>query len=290
MSDKEDLLADFRKLKSKVTSLKLELSSLSREKGRLYTDRSQIRESFFPLIERIKSSKKDRDKHSGSVHALKTKRTQATAKTSGLGSQLKALREEKDKKIKKLGIRNPAASIAADIERLEFKIETSGMPFEQEKKITKVIKEKKAELEKAGQITNINTKIRGLSRQFEGTRRLSEESHQELKLHASVSQQHHEAMITDSKKAYELKKRIKPLDSRLAEISKKNSSLKSELQPKIVELEKARQQLDKLKAEEAVKKEVEEQARLEAKQKQLEDKMRSGKKLTTKDLISLQKS
>jgi len=289
MADKREVLQRSYALKSEVSRLKRELSSLSSKKKDLYVRLDGLRGAFRPVIAKIKELKSKRDDHTISVKELKTKRQAASSVSKEAITDLKKLRTEKEKKSKDLGVRRSASYILSEINKLEFEIETGAIPFEKEQRLNKIIKEKKAELEKAKQLTGVVSQLKSSSNKLHVSKSESDKAHQELQLHASVSQNLHEEMLSHVRKADEIKAKMKPLGKEKNELAKNYSELKSQLEQKLSELDAVSKELEKIRAEEEKQKELEEEKRIASMEKKLTEKMKSGKKLTRDDLIMLQK-
>ncbi len=287
MAGKQELLGRLGSLKSEISALKRELGSISARKNGIYSKLEALRKEFRPLIESIKALKTRRDEHTASVKSLKTEREAASSVVKKTAEELKKVRQEKEKKSKELGIRKTAQSIAAEIERLEFTIETGALPFSKEQKLNKVIKEKKAELKNAQQLKVSIDQLRQYSEQLNSSKTASDSAHKELRLHASVSQKLHEEMLAHARKADEVKARITLLDKELEELKAMQSELKPQLDRKLKELADSSKDLDSLKAEEELQRKIEEEKILAEREKQLTEKIKSGKKLTNDDLMML---
>jgi len=117
----------------------------------------------------------------------------------------------------------------------------------------------------------------------------SDNAHQELQLHASVSQKLHEEMLSQANKADEIKAKLKPIEQELSGMKKNYSQLKSQLQQKLSDLVSVSKELNKIKAEEEKQRKIEQDKAIAATEKELTDKIKSGKKLTRDDLIMLQR-
>ena len=242
------------------------------------------------MIDKVKELRKKRDEHTAAVKSLKGKRQSAFSVVKDASSKVTKLRVEREKRAKALGVKKPASVIASDIARLEFKFETVPMPFEQEQKLTKLIKEKKSEFKNAGQLSDVLEKLRSSSMELHSSKSVSDSAHRELQLHASVSQKLHEEMLSFVGKADEAKVKLAPVDGRISELSRDLASVRKELEQKLGELSVVNQELDKLRVEEEKQKRLEEAQRIEKVESELAAKMRSGRKLTTNDLIMLRGS
>ncbi|MBI2664850.1 hypothetical protein HYX10_05945 [Candidatus Woesearchaeota archaeon] len=290
MSDKAELLRYAGKLRSEISKLRHEIGSVSFSRRSLYTKLDELKKPFYSLIDKIRELRSKRDEHTSAVRALKGEREAASSEAKAAVTDLHKFAEEKDKMSRKLGVRKSASSLAEEINRLEFRIETGAIPFEEEKRLTKIIKEKKAELKKAEQLSDVVRHLKSSSHKLLISKSESDQAHQQLRLHASVSQKLHSEMLAHAKKADELKQQIKPVEAELTALKQKNSELKKQLDQKAAELNSLQAELDRINAEEERLRKLEEQKQLEAKEQELTEKIRSGKKLTMDDLIKLQKS
>lgn len=290
MAGKQELLGRLGSLKSEISSLKRELGSISSRKKEIYAKLEELRKNFRSLIESVKALKARRDEHTASVKSLKSEREAATSVVKKTSEELSKERQEKEKKSKELGVRRAPQSIAAEIERLEFAIETSALPFSKEQKLNKIIKEKKAELKNAQQLKGSIEKLRQYSAQLHSSKTASDSAHRELRLHASVSQKLHEGMLASARKADEIKEKIKPLEKELEAMKAGQSELKPQLDRKLKQFADESREFDSIKAEEEKQRKIEEEKILAERENQLTAKIKSGKKLTNDDLMMLRKS
>ncbi len=285
MANFQELLKQNQTLRSEITQLKRELGDYIARKRELFAKLDLLRKGFRESIGKIKLLKSKRDEHTASVKQLKETRNAASATVKKLSTEIKNLRDQRENTFKKLGSTRLPSSIADEINRMEYRIETNVLPFGQEQKLMKIIKEKKAELKRSEQLTGVVQKLKDSSKQLSPARSTSEEAHQELQLHASVSQKLHEEMLVHSRKADELKKQMQPIDVELKELSQKFGAAKKILQEKIAQLDSIQSELSKIKTEEAAAKKQEIEKQIQEKEKELTEKMKSGKKLTNKDLL-----
>lgn len=290
MAGKQELLGRLGSLKSEISSLKRELGSISARKKEIYLQLGSMKAEFRSLIASVKELKAKRDEHTASVKSLKSEREAASFVVKKSSEELRKARQEKEKKSKELGIRRTPSAIASEIEKLEFRIETSALPFSKELKLNKVIKEKKAELKTAEQLKNSLEKLREYSGQMHSSKTASDAAHTELRLHASVSQKLHEEMIADARKADEIKAKGKPLEAELDALKAKYSERKLQLEKSLKELAEASKSLDAMKAEEEKQRKIEEEKIIAERENKLTEKIKSGKKLTNEDLMMLRKS
>lgn len=164
----------------------------------------------------------------------------------------------------------PLGKLREEIGRLERKIETSGMAFADEQKLTKIIKEKKAVLNEASGGVELDKQIRTLSREIDNLKKESDEAHEHVTSAAKQSQEHHERMLALSAQLDEWKKEE-------AQVKETYSKLRDEMAaldiPVKVSRKKQTQEDDNLIAEKVA---------------QVEQKVKDKKKLTTEDLLAFQ--
>lgn len=96
-------------------------------------------------------------------------------------------------------------------------------------------------------------------------------------------------MLSQANKADEIKAKLKPIEQELSGMKKNYSQLKSQLQQKLSDLVSVSKELNKIKAEEEKQRKIEQDKAIAATEKELTDKIKSGKKLTRDDLIMLQR-
>lgn len=287
MSEKKALVEQLRTIRAESSALKKKLAALGKQKRELFSARDKLRQDLWETIAKIKDLKVKRDKHTAIVKELKSRRDSASSEAKNLVSNVKSLRDEKDKKIRQLGIKKPAEALAAEIERLEYLIETTALPFEKEQKLTKAIKMKKSELQKAGQLGDVVEKLKNSSKKLNASTTVSDRANQELRLHASVSQKFHKEMLEYRKKADDLKAKLLTLNKNAKELTNEYSDLKTKLEEKLNSLKDLEDRSIKVKAEEEKKKKEKREKEIEKTEKELAEKMKSGKKLTMDDLIKL---
>jgi uncharacterized coiled-coil DUF342 family protein len=290
MPSRNELVQSLNALEQEISALKQGLALLSRERRGLLEERSAIRNTFFPVIEKVKESRMHRDEETGSVKALKTARDKASSEVKRLAAVLSDHQKAREKKAKELGVQRNAQALKREIEALEYKQETSALAFDKEQKLTKLLKEKKASLAKAKQLDELADKMREAMQVLDSARTVSAKAHHELTRHASASQKMHEEMVSGSKQARELREKLKPMDAKLANISKKYDESQHLLVKKLAEAEALRSQLGILEAASADEQKKQKQQHRAEKEQELTSRMKSGKKLTTMDLLALRET
>ena len=209
--------------------------------------------------------------------------------TKGKISSFRKLDEEKTKLLSKIRVKNPSR-IKDDIEALERKLETEVMPFEKEKQLSKKIKDLKKLLGNSSDALSMLTTTRNLNREISTGKRFSGNIHAEVQEKAKESQKLHESMIGMSKEIGNLEKEEKEAFRKFSELKKEFNKINSSLKEKLSEMGSLREKINQYDLEEREKKRLDETMLIQNKEKEIEQKFKSGKKLTTEDFLVFQDS
>ncbi|MFH1174450.1 MAG: hypothetical protein V1725_04910 [archaeon] len=176
------------------------------------------------------------------------------------------------------------------IEKMEFKIEHEGVSFDKERTLMKAIKDMKRKLETAVESSKQNKQAHALSSEIRKLKHDADAVHDELQTFAKSSQEYHTQLLKLSEELDQLKKEEQELEDTYkdiikdiqedAEMLKEKYSVLHQLQGEIKK-KKQKQKEEKQKAETQILKELE---------SEVKEKLKQGKKLTTEDLLILQKT
>lgn|SRR3989338_1178828 len=282
-----ELLREFSEDKKLVRSLQSRLSSLGGSQAAAVRELREVSSRLSSSFRRVKELKVGRDSETAVVRELKAKREEANSSLKEISAQLRiAAAAEKEATSKLSHGKNARArksspsQLVSEIAALELTIETEVIPFEKEKQLMKVIKEKKKRLDSVKLFSEASKSHRELFRKFSGIRMQSNTFHRELQQRAAESQKLHQEMIKIIPHLKELRERRKALLEQLGSANAEYSAADSSLKDKLHELTSLKEKLDTAAAEKK-------QAEIERKESQLTEKLKSGKKLTTKDLMML---
>ncbi len=283
-----ELLREFSEDRRLVNSLQSKLSSLGGSRVAAVKELREVSSRLSSSFSRIKALKAGRDKETALVRELKAKREEANNLLKQISLELKAAADAEREAVGKLskgrnvGVRKKSVGqLVSEIAALELKIETEVMPFEKEKQLMKIIKEKKKRLESVKLFSEASKSHRELFRKFSGIRMQSNTFHRELQQHAAESQKLHQEMIKIIPHLKEIRERKKALLEQLGSARAEYSAADSSLKEKLHELTSVKEKIDTAAA--AKKKDE-----IERKETQLTEKLKSGKKLTARDLMTLQ--
>jgi len=173
-----------------------------------------------------------------------------------------------------------------EIGKLETKLETSAMDFKEEQKLTKILKEKKAQLAKMGGDNDLERDVRGRSKEIDKLKRESDVAHETVTKAARESQEHHEAILKLSKEIEELKTKETSLKDEYQKVKDQlGTTFGEELPDKKPRAARGKRDTAGLAPAQPS---AEDKATLKEKAAEVEEKIKTGKKLTTEDLLAFQ--
>lgn len=280
-----ELSAELLKDERMIRGLQSRLSSLSSAKSAQIRQLRDINVQLGHLVSKIVELKAARDRETASVMELKVKRQEANDAVKKISPEMKNALDAKEaaigsiSKIKGTG-RKSASQLYSELEAIEMRIITEAMPFSREKELMVIVKEKRKQLEAVKSFSEAMKSHKELFSKFSDLKRKSYAFHAELQGRAAESQKFHEQMIAAVEKVRALRAQKKALVDQLGKVKGEFAQADSSLRGTLHELSRIREKLDSAAA-------VKRKADTELKESQLTEKLRSGKKLTTKDLMML---
>ena len=180
--------------------------------------------------------------------------------------------------------------IKTAIDSVESKLETEVMSFEKEKELSRKLRLLKKSLADASGLMEMLDKIKKLNMEVSNAKREGNAAYKETQDLAKESQALHETIILESKNVDDLKLKEEEEFSNFVEFknifNEKNRSLKEKLES----MGKIRTEINKFQLEEDEKRRLQEAMLIKNKEQELEEKIKSGRKLTTEDFLVFQES
>ncbi|MCX6706782.1 MAG: hypothetical protein NT001_01430, partial [Candidatus Woesearchaeota archaeon] len=269
-------------------SLRAELNALNDKKESLFRNKDVISKSIIEHIRSIKKSRKSRDDITGWVKEAKDKRRQLNEEIKTKIDEIKGVNKKKNDLINKHNIKEDPSMIKAEIEKLEYKIETECLPYKKEQELMKLIKEKRKAYEGSKQISTIFESAHELSKEIDRIKSKADDIHKRIQTKAKTSQEDHEDLITTSKEIDELRKKEKEAMDKFLEAKNRFNEVNEKLKAKLMEMNEIRNQVGEVKEEQKKERQTDQRRRLSDLQRGVEDKIKKGQKLTTEDLIIMQ--
>lgn len=251
--------------------LRKEVRDLGKKKELLFETRSLVSQQIKELFQTLKDKKEQRDELTSKVKKLKKER-------ESINSDIK----ESIGKIKSVGgapaERIPIGKIKKELENLQYKVETTPLSPDEEKKVMRLIREKQKEIAKADTSTALKGEAKELSKEINDSKKESNDIHTQIQDAAKESQDNHEEMIAVSKDIKYLKAREKEIHysfSEIKDVYKEKRRLYTQ-NKKFYEKSKPKRKDNRVNEAQVMEK-------VEA---NVEEKMKKGMKITTEDLMS----
>jgi len=286
-NSKKELFRNFDILKNNIISLRNELNKIDKDKEYWFSKKESISKNIKEKINTIKENKSKRDSLTKKVKELKEKRNSLNEETRKKISEFKNLSNEKNKLVSKSKIKNPQL-IKGEIDKIEVKLETEAMSFDKEKKLYKNLKVLKKSLGEASQITNLFDNIKKLNKEINESKINTENVHNEIQEKAKQSQTSHESILKNSKDVDELKPKEREAFKNFTIHKKKFTEVNNNLKDKLKDMSTIREKINKFELEEEEKRKLKGSILIKSKEQEFEEKIKTGKKLTTDDFLAFQ--
>jgi len=284
---KKDLFTNLNKLRDEINSINKDLNKKNDEKESWFRKKDYSSKDISKKITSIKKNKQKRDSLTKKVKELKERRQNLNQEIRKKISELIQLKNETKELTKRSKIKDPQR-IKGEIDNIEVKLETEAMPFEKEKALSKKLKQFKELLEEASVIINNIDEIKKSNSEIDSLRKNSNETHNEIQKLAAESQELHENIIKNSKEIDELRVKGEEALKNFVDSKKIFNVINDSLKEKLVRMNEIKTKINKFQLEENEKRQLRESMIIKSKEQEIEEKIKTGKKLTTDDFLEFQ--
>ncbi len=271
-----------------ISSLKSDLTKTSDKKEETFKRLKNIKKEIFKLINNIRSVKKESDDVNEDVIELKKNRDEYNKKVKELISKVKELNNKKRELIKKNKIKGDPVKIKQRIEKLEESIEINAYSYEKEQKVMEEIKKLKKVYSSYDKLTPVVEELSKVSKEIDELRKKSGEAHNLFKKAFREGRRDQREFSYISKRINELKDKQKKMYDLYKMYRNEYSKLNELLNLRLKDVSQVRRDIDMKRLvdrERILKRQREE---IEARKRDVEQKLKKGGKLTTEDLIVYQ--
>ena len=298
-----ELREELKQKRKELSALRFQLKSTFEEKEAQYKQLGVIRNSIKSCLTQISSLKGERDQLTNKVKELKQQRdtfNTLTKEKATLKEEANKRKQELSEKLGKFDLKNQKSKgqyatrgqnatsnnpseMRSLIKKLEHKLETEVMPFPQEEKVRKQVKELQAQLKKRSELSEVWKISNATAADAAEARHKAQQLHQEVQGTAGLSQQKHQQVTS-------LYDQIKELRKQEAPILEKHLALKNQYELaklKLQEIQSRVQELGKLfndTEEKSFKEQIKE------KTAQVKEKILKKQKLKIDDILAFQAS
>ncbi|MBI4454027.1 hypothetical protein HY636_05275 [Candidatus Woesearchaeota archaeon] len=288
IEEKNVLLKKLNEKKEIVRQLRSKLNEIHEQKEQWFKEKDKISGEIRKNIGQVKDSKTKRDTLSTTVKKNKETRDEINNQIKQKIDELKALEKEKSDIIAKYHIQEDPMQIKKMVEHLEFTLETNVMSFDKEKKLMDQIKALKKRYKEADKVSTVWKKIHSLSKEIETLKQESNLFHRQVQVQATQSQEKHETLIESSKIIKDLKKTELEAYDKFMVLKTQFTEVNAKLKEELKELNSIYEKLDMNKEEIIGMKKERQKKTLNEKRKEVGEKLKLGKKLTTEDILAFQ--
>lgn len=263
---------DFKQLRKSIANLSSELKKIGSQKRALLSDKRKLDKEISELIGAASENKEKKDKVDKEVKELKEKRDNYNKKVKDFSSELK---KESFERVQKTTRDLPSPeSLKKEIDDLELKIETEPLAFNEEKRYMERIKKLRSALREAEQIASKFKNARDIKQKLIDNKKIGDEIHDKIQKLADGSSDLFKKLKETSEVISEKKKKRNELSKNIKEINKKTKELSEKLEVALNDWSKYREEAPARKKEEPVR---------------IKDAFKNKKKLTTEDILKLQR-
>jgi len=277
----EDLKREFQEKKREVSTLRQQLNALGTDKENSYRELRSLRDKIKFRASKISSLKKERDDLTKQVKDIKGERDKLNKEVKDKAEERKEISQQKKEILQKLDFPEDPVKIKIMIEKMETQIVTEVMPFTQEQRINKKIKELKAKLKELEKIGTAWHEINQASSNLFETRKKAEDTHKNVQNLAKQSQDKHEEINRLYEELKELRTQEQPITEKYVQQKTQFEQLQKDLtekQARLTELSKVLHEED----------EKDYSTKVREKTNEVKEKLKKGKKLSTEDILAFQ--
>ena len=286
--ERKELFTQLDELNREVRALRATLNQLNDQKESLFHKRESSGKEISGLIRQVRSLRNERNKLTTDVKAAKVDRKGLNDTINKKIDEIKKFAKEKKETVKKHGMTEDPSKIKHEMERINYTLETSGLTFEKEQKLMKILKDMKRKYDEAKKISSIWDSSHALSTEIDSMKEKADAVHRAIQQKAQLSQEKHETMIDSSKKIDDLKKEEDETSKKITEKKKEMEDINGKLEEKLKVLAELSAKLQVEKKETRQEKEAQTRKLLSDRIKDAEEKFRRGEKLTTEDILAMQ--
>ena len=280
--------ADVPTLRQRVIELKRTLGGLHQQKEQAFAKRKQIDSQLSAIAQALKQAKDKRDALTKEVKERKQVRSQVSKDIQSRVGEIKKLSEERQQLLAKHKVQGNPEALRAELNALEYKIETQGLSFTKEQELMKVINGKKKQLAQFKQLGAVFERVRQIDTDLRQMRMQAEGAHRDVQEKASASQHEHEVLVKDSKQLRQLRVERKKLNDDCTRLKEEFGRGDNELKTLLDALHKLGAEVAEERKQQHQDDQRKQKLSLAERGRQVEEKLRKGGKLTTEDLLVLQ--
>ncbi len=273
-----------QELRTASEEAKTKRNELNTEASTLAASRNELNKRTKELINEAQEYKKLRDENNELVKENKAKRDEINAKANELFAQIDQLRADNN-------LTGPSIKeIRKEIDRLEFTQQTEVLTPGKERELVNKIEELQKLYKSKKEQLEGNVELKNLLKEAQDIRDEASTYHTTLSDYAQKAQEYHDKMIATFKEADRIRAESDTAHKKFVEFQEKADEQHKKFiaaQKEIRDIEKEVRKLKKGDSDERGRESIEE---VKKDAKDIFDKFKAGEKLTTENIMLLQKA
>jgi len=274
---------DKNKIKKEIQGLKRTLNDLNVQKEEWFSTKEGLSKEIRNLIKSVRSIKISKDKSNETIQKLKQQRNKYNKQTQDLISKFKILNNKKTKILKLEKIDFDPSKLLENIGQLETTIETEALSFQKEQQLMKRIRELKKKMKDSEGVQHLFKDLKKLSNHIDESKSKSEEFHRKIQEEYKKNKSGHSEFIEITRQIHDLNKKQEVAFKRFIDSKNQFSKINTLLKEKLREA-------GTFIKDQKITKQKNDKFILEKKAKEVESKIKKKKKLTTEDILILQRN
>lgn len=268
-------------LREEINELKAKLNDIGPKKEEWFKKKEDLKQEIAKLISKIKEARSNKDSVDVKIKELKENRDKFNKEVKELIVKIKSLgpKENSEKK-------ESPEFLKMQIGKLETAMETQAFDFEKEKKVMKQINDLKKKYKIAFEAYSAQGEMKDLSKRIEEAKKKADEFHNQLKEYLKEHKESNFGKL--SKEINQIKKVQEEAFANFIKYKQEFSLINKQLKEKLGMLKSEHQKNEQKKQERVHEKKDKEQEQIRNKAKEVKEKFKQKKILTTEDLITLQ--
>lgn len=276
-------LPSSKPLREEISDLKSKLNDIGQKKEDWFKKKEDLKLDIAKLISQIKEARTNKEQAEVKIKELRENRDKFNKEVQGLIAKIKGMNTEKSPSAER---KERPEAIKAKIDQLELSLETQAYDFEKEKKVMKQIHDLKKKHAMASSAEQANKSMRDVSKQIEEAKRKADEFHNQLK--AYLKEQKEGSFGKLSKEINHIKKVQEDAFANFIKFKQEFAVINKLLKDKLGQVKAENEKAERDRTERKKEGRDREQHQIHEKVKEVKEKFKQKKMLTTEDLIALQ--
>ncbi len=280
----EELLRRTEILDNRARTLKSKRDDMNVEAKKFSVVRDNLNEKVRDLMKEMTVHRRNRDRLNDEVRSVKEIREEQNREVGKFEKTLAALK--RDKMVNK-GF--PLPRLKSDLRALEFNQMTLVLSTEKEKALVEKIEDLQKKIKGREEVMEKDKELRDLMGKLGSKRDEAEKAHSNVTELADEAQREHEAMESCFSQIVELRSRADKAHKSFLESRKKADELHEEYISLVKEIHEIKDKVSELRIKQRALAQKRAKKRAEESANEVLAKLKSGEKLSTNDLLTLQR-